>query len=55
MSEEVFLALCRPGFESDLAAELSDRAVDLGVAGYPRTDRDHGYVQIGRASCRDRV
>ena len=44
MSEEVFLALCRPGFESDLAAELSDRAVDLGVAGYPRTDRDNGYV-----------
>lgn len=42
--EELFLALCRPGFESDLAAELSDRAVDLGVAGYPRTDRDNGYV-----------
>lgn len=42
--EEIFLALCRPGFESDLAAELSDRAMDMEVAGYPRADRDTGYA-----------
>ena len=41
---EHYLALCRPGFESDLAAEFSDRAADLGVAGYPRADRDTGVV-----------
>lgn len=42
--EEVFLALCRPGFESDLAAELSQRAADSSVAGYPRADKNRGYV-----------
>lgn len=42
--EEVFLALCRPGFESDLAAEFTQRAVELGVAGYPRADTNRGYV-----------
>lgn len=44
MNQEMFLALCRPGFESDLAAELNDRAADLGVAGYPRTARNDGLV-----------
>ena len=44
MSEEIFLALCRPGFESDLAAELSDRCADLGASGYPKTSADSGYV-----------
>lgn len=41
---ERFLALCRPGFESDLAAEFTDRAAGFGVAGYPRTDKDSGVV-----------
>ena len=41
---ETFLALCRPGFESDLAAEFTERAADLGVAGYPRADKNKGYV-----------
>ncbi|KAF0806919.1 putative 23S rRNA C2498 ribose 2'-O-ribose methyltransferase [Alcanivorax xiamenensis] len=39
-----YLALCRPGFESDLAAELSDRAADLGAAGYPQAQPDSGCV-----------
>ncbi|MBF5058206.1 RNA 2'-O-ribose methyltransferase [Alcanivorax sp. 521-1] len=43
-SEEVFLALCRPGFESDLAAELTDRCAELGASGYPQTTDDSGYV-----------
>ncbi|HCE41355.1 MAG TPA: 23S rRNA (cytidine(2498)-2'-O)-methyltransferase RlmM, partial [Alcanivorax sp.] len=43
-SEEVFLALCRPGFESDLAAELTDRCAELGASGYPRATDDSGYV-----------
>ncbi|MFP1682961.1 23S rRNA (cytidine(2498)-2'-O)-methyltransferase RlmM [Alloalcanivorax sp. C16-1] len=42
--EEMFLALCRPGFESDLAAELSDRCAELGASGYPRTSDGSGYV-----------
>ena len=41
---ETFLALCRPGFESDLAAEFTERAADMGVAGYPRADKNKGYV-----------
>ena len=41
---EIFLALCRPGFESDLAAEFTERAADMGVAGYPRADKNKGYV-----------
>ncbi len=35
---------CRPGFESDLAAEISEAASFLGVAGYPKTEKDSGYV-----------
>lgn len=44
MSEERFLALCRPGFESDLAAELTDRCAELGASGFPRATDDSGYV-----------
>lgn len=35
---------CRTGFESELAAEIADRAGMVGVAGYPRTEAGSGYV-----------
>ena len=39
------LAYCRPGFEPELAAELSERAALAGFAGYARTQRNAGYVE----------
>jgi 23S rRNA (cytidine2498-2'-O)-methyltransferase len=39
------LCYCRPGFEPELAAELSQRAAEAGHAGYARTERNSGYVQ----------
>ncbi len=41
---ETLLALCRPGFETDLAAELNFHAADQMVAGYPRATANSGYV-----------
>ncbi|MEN4902442.1 23S rRNA (cytidine(2498)-2'-O)-methyltransferase RlmM [Luteimonas sp. TWI1437] len=38
------LCYCRPGFESDLAAELTERAAGVRVAGYAQTRRGDGYV-----------
>ena len=38
------LCYCRPGFEPELAAELSARAAGAGVGGYARTERGSGYV-----------
>ncbi|WP_101925256.1 MULTISPECIES: 23S rRNA (cytidine(2498)-2'-O)-methyltransferase RlmM [Luteimonas] len=38
------LCYCRPGFESDLAAELTERAAGVHVAGYAQTRRNDGYV-----------
>ena len=38
------LCWCRPGFEPDLAAELTDRAAHAGIAGYARTERGSGHV-----------
>lgn len=38
------LAWCRPGFEGELAAELSERAALAGIAGYPRAQRGEGYA-----------
>lgn len=38
------LAYCRPGFESDCAAELQDKAARLGVFGYCQTQPQQGYV-----------
>lgn len=35
---------CRPGFESDLAAEISDSASMMGFPGYPKTEKGSGYV-----------
>lgn len=41
---ETLLALCRPGFEADLAAEMNFHAAEQMVAGYPRTTAGSGYV-----------
>ena len=38
------LCYCRAGFESDLAAELTERAAGVHVAGYAQTKRGDGYV-----------
>ncbi|MDY0021096.1 23S rRNA (cytidine(2498)-2'-O)-methyltransferase RlmM [Arenimonas caeni] len=46
MSTDGLLAYCRPGFEPELAAELSERAAGAGFHGYARTERNSGYVQF---------
>ena len=43
-SNETLLALCRPGFENDLAAELSFHAAEQGVGGYPQATANSGYA-----------
>ena len=40
------LCYCRPGFEHDLAAELSDKAASLGRAGQADFTRDAGFVRF---------
>ena len=40
------LCYCRPGFEPELAAELTERAARSGLAGYPKTERGTGFVQF---------
>lgn len=35
---------CRPGFEKEVAAEISDRASALGVFGFARVQENSGYV-----------
>lgn len=46
MSTNDLLAYCRPGFEPELAAELSERAAKAGFGGYARTQRNSGYVEF---------
>jgi len=46
MIAEGLLCYCRPGFEPELAAELSERAALAGIAGYARTERNSGFVQF---------
>ncbi|WP_237474668.1 MULTISPECIES: 23S rRNA (cytidine(2498)-2'-O)-methyltransferase RlmM [unclassified Xanthomonas] len=38
------LCYCRQGFEPELAAELTQRAADAGLAGYARTQRNEAYA-----------
>ena len=38
------LCYCRQGFEPELAGELTERAAQVGIAGYARTERDSGVV-----------
>lgn len=41
---DALLCWCRSGFEPDLAAELTTRAAEAGIAGYAQTERGRGYV-----------
>ena len=38
------LLMCRPGFESDLAAEIQDKASACGVFGFVRARAGDGFV-----------
>lgn len=38
------LCYCRAGFEPELAAELTERAAQIGHAGYARTERGSGFA-----------
>ncbi|KRG42980.1 23S rRNA methyltransferase [Stenotrophomonas panacihumi] len=38
------LCYCRPGFEPELAGELTERAAHAGLHGYARTQRNEAYV-----------
>lgn len=40
------VCLCRPGFEPELAAELSHRAALAEIGGYAKTERNSGLVQF---------
>ena len=35
---------CRPGFEKECAAEITDKAARLEVFGFARVKEDSGYV-----------
>jgi 23S rRNA (cytidine2498-2'-O)-methyltransferase len=40
------LGYCRAGFEPELAAELTARAAEAGIAGYARAQRGSGHVEF---------
>ena len=40
-----WIGLCRPGFEGDLAAELTSVLAEEGVGGYARTEAGEGLVE----------
>lgn len=40
------LCYCRPGFEPELAAELTERAALAGMPGYARANRNDGYALL---------
>ncbi|WP_087109012.1 23S rRNA (cytidine(2498)-2'-O)-methyltransferase RlmM [Parendozoicomonas haliclonae] len=44
MSRNHLLLYCRPGFESDMAGEIQDKAAEAGVYGYVKTKANSGYV-----------
>ena len=46
MRQSGAFALCRAGFEPDLAAELTERASLAGIGGYAQTERDTGFVRF---------
>ena len=43
---DALLCYCRPGFEPELAGELSERAALAGHPGYARTERNSGFVEF---------
>jgi 23S rRNA (cytidine2498-2'-O)-methyltransferase len=46
LSTDGLLAYCRPGFEPELAAELSERSALAGFPGYAKAERNTGFVQF---------
>jgi 23S rRNA (cytidine2498-2'-O)-methyltransferase len=46
MTADALFCWCRPGFEPELAAELTERAALANAAGYARTQRDSGFVEF---------
>lgn len=55
--ERGLLCWCRPGFEAELAAELSARAAEAGFTGYARTERGSALVRFhcAQAAALDRA
>lgn len=45
IANEVLL-YCRPGFEADLSAEVTEKAAQSGVVGYPVAMAESGYVRF---------
>lgn len=41
---------CRPGFEKECAAEITDKAARLEVFGFARVKDDSGYVILSAIS-----
>ena len=35
---------CRPGFEKEMAAEITDQASERGIVGFARVQENSGYV-----------
>ncbi|SDG48899.1 23S rRNA (cytidine2498-2'-O)-methyltransferase [Onishia taeanensis] len=46
MIPQQLLLYCRPGFENDLSAEVTDKAAQLGWSGYPLATPDSGFVRF---------
>ena len=46
MNQSPFIFFCRPGFESDCAAEIQEFALALDLAGYVNTKPLSGYVRF---------
>ena len=44
--DSALLCYCRAGFEPELAAELTQRAGEAGIAGYARTERGSAFVRF---------
>ena len=41
---------CRPGFEKECAAEITDKAGRLEIFGFPRVKENSGYVILNAIS-----
>jgi 23S rRNA (cytidine2498-2'-O)-methyltransferase len=46
LATDGLLGYCRPGFEPELAAELTERAAEAGIAGYAKAQRNAGHVEF---------
>lgn len=46
VTPDALFCWCRPGFEPELAAELTERAAHAGFHGYARTERNSSHVEF---------